>query len=289
MGPDKIVWLASYPKSGNTWIRAFLTALLNPDKDGLDINNMVPSTIASSRQLFDEMSGVSASDLLPEEIDRLRPAIYRQNAMESDELLYHKIHDAWIRLPNGEPLVPADVTRAVIYIIRNPLDVAVSFAHHLHSSIDKTIDIMNNPDYAFCDRRDRLVNQLRQRLLTWSGHVKSWVDESGLPVWVIRYEDMLTKSEMTFSKAVKFIGLQYTSTEIKAALELCHFSTLQKQEAEKGFSEKNMRSPSFFRKGTAGDWRNVLTREQVLKIMGAHEAMMARFGYGEEMEGRSWE
>ena len=72
MGPDKIVWLASYPKSGNTWMRAFLTALLNPEKSGLDINNMVPSTIASSRQLFDEMSGVSASDLLPDEIDRLK-------------------------------------------------------------------------------------------------------------------------------------------------------------------------------------------------------------------------
>jgi aryl sulfotransferase len=282
MGPEKIIWLASYPKSGNTWIRAFLTALLHPGKDGLDINNMVPSTVASSRQLFDEMSGVSASDLLPEEIDCLRPAIYRQNAMESDELLYHKIHDAWIRLPGGEPLIPADVTRAVIYIIRNPLDVAVSFAHHLHTGIDKTIDIMNNPDYAFCDRRDRLANQLRQQLLTWSGHVKSWVDESGLPVCVMRYEDMSAQPEITFSKALDFIGLLYTSNEIKAALKLCDFSRLQKQEEEKGFSEKNARSLSFFRKGTVGDWRNVLTRDQILRITGAHGITMARFGYRDE-------
>jgi hypothetical protein len=282
MGPDKIVWLASYPKSGNTWMRVFLTALLNPEKTGVDINNMVPSTIASSRQLFDEMSGVSASDLLPEEIDRLRPAIYRQNAMESEDLLYHKIHDAWIPLPGGEPLVPADITRAVIYIIRNPLDVAVSFAHHLHTSIDKTITIMNNPDYAFCDRLDRLANQLRQRLLTWSGHVKSWVDESGLRVWVMRYEDMSVQPEITFTKAVNFIGLQHTSAEIKAALELCEFSRLQKQEEERGFSEKNARSPSFFRKGTVGDWRNILSREQVSRIVEAHRNMMERFGYSDK-------
>ena len=124
--------------------------------------------------------------------------------MESEELLYHKIHDAWIRLPGGEPLIPADVTRAVIYIIRNPLDVAVSFAHHLHTSIDKTIDIMNNPEYAFCDRRDRLANQLRQRLLTWSGHVKSWVDESGLRVWVMRYEDMSAQPESYIYKSYRF-------------------------------------------------------------------------------------
>ena len=198
------------------------------------------------------MAGVSASDLLPEEIDRLRPAIYRQNAVESEELIYHKIHDAWIRLPGGEPLIPADVTRAVIYIIRNPLDVAVSFSHHLNTSIDKTIGIMNNPDYAFCDRRDRLANQLRQRLLTWSGHVKSWVEESGLPVLVMRYEDMSEQPEITFTKAVDFIGLHHTSDEIKTALELCDFSRLQKQEEEKGFSEKNARSPSFFRKGKRG-------------------------------------
>jgi hypothetical protein len=279
MGPDKIVWLASYPKSGNTWMRAFLTALLRPEKDGLDINNMVPTTIASSRQLFDELTGVSASDLLPGEIDRLRPAIYRQNAMESDELIYHKIHDAWIRLPDGQPLIPADVTRAVIYIIRNPLDVAVSFAHHLHTSIDKTIAIMNNPDYAFCDRRDKLANQLRQQLLTWSGHVKSWVDESGLPVWVMRYEDMSDQPEITFSKALDFIGLQYTSAEIKTALELCSFSRLKKQEEEKGFSEKSARSPSFFRKGMVGDWQNVLTREQVEKIIKRHVEVMISYGY----------
>ena len=263
-------------------MRAFLTALLKPEKEVLDINNLVPSTIASSRQLFDEISGVSASDLLPDEIDRLRPAIYRQNAMESEELIYHKIHDAWIRLPDGEPLIPADVTRAVIYIIRNPLDVAVSFAHHLHTSIDKTIDIMNNPQYAFCDRRDRLANQLRQRLLTWSGHIRSWVDESGLRVCVMRYEDMSAKPEVTFTKAIDFIGLHHSPAEIRAALELCNFSRMQKQEEEKGFSEKNARFPSFFRKGTVGDWRNVLSRDHVMRITGEHGTMMARFGYGDE-------
>ena len=55
----KIVWLASYPKSGNTWFRAFLTALFNPGNPEVDINNLYQSTIASSRQLFDEMTGVS--------------------------------------------------------------------------------------------------------------------------------------------------------------------------------------------------------------------------------------
>jgi hypothetical protein len=275
----KIVWLASYPKSGNTWFRAFLTALLNPGSTDIDINNLYQTTIASSRQLFDEMTGIASADLNLQEVDRLRPAVYRQNALESNEVLYHKVHDAWTLLPGGQPLFPADVTKAVLYFIRNPLDVAVSFAHHLNTSLDKTIAILNNPDYSFCQRTDRLHNQLRQRLLTWSGHVTSWVDDSGLPVLVMRYEDMKARPAETFARAADFIGLHYSPAEIMAALDRASFARLQQQEAEKGFSEKNARSGSFFRKGAVGDWKNVLTAGQISQIRDNHRGVMARFGY----------
>jgi hypothetical protein len=275
----KIVWLASYPKSGNTWFRAFLTALLNPDTSDIDINNLSLATIASSRQLFDEMTGISSADLSPDEIDKLRPKVYRQNALESEEVLYHKVHDAWTVLSTGEPLFPADVTKAILYFIRNPLDVAVSFANHLNTGIDKTIAIMNKPEYAFCHRTDRLHNQLQQKLLTWSGHVKSWVDDSGLPLLVMRYEDMKSNPVETFSKAVSFIRLSFTIKEIETALDRASFARLKQQEEEKGFSEKNAASPSFFRKGVVGDWKNVLTEEQVQRIIGEHYDMMERFGY----------
>jgi hypothetical protein len=279
MEKRNIIWLASYPKSGNTWFRAFLTALLNPETPEIDINNMHPTTIASSRQLFDEMAGVSSADLLPEEVDRLRPLVYRQNALESGEMIYHKIHDAWTVLPGCEPLIPADVTRGVVYIIRHPMDVAVSFAHHLNTSVDKAIGIMNNPSYAFCERDDRLHNQLRQHLLTWSGHVRSWVDESGLPVFVMRYEDMSARPVEVFSQALSFIGLTHTRSEIKSALERSSFNRLKQQEKEKGFAEKSAKATSFFRKGLSGDWLNVLTPEQAKRIRDAHGEVMERFGF----------
>jgi hypothetical protein len=279
MDDPKIVWLASYPKSGNTWFRAFLTALLDPGSTDIDINNLYLSTIASSRQLFDEMTGISSADLSQAEIDRLRPLVYRQNALESEEVLYHKVHDAWAILPDGESLFPADVTKAAVYFIRNPLDVAVSFAHHLAAGIDKTIGIMNNPGYAFCPRADRLYNQLRQNLSSWSGHVKSWTEDSGLPLLVMRYEDMKAGPVETFARAVSFLGLHFTLQDIEAALERASFARLKQQEEEKGFSEKSAASPSFFRKGDVGDWKNVLTREQVNRIVEAHGEMMGRFGY----------
>ena len=285
--PRKIVWLASYPKSGNTWFRAFLTALLNPESPDIDINNLYQTTIASSRQLFDEMTGVSSADLKQEEIDRIRPLVYRQNAAEAGEILYHKVHDAWTVLPGNGPLFPADVTRAVLYFIRNPLDVVVSFAHHLSAGIDKTIGIMNNNRFALCQQTDRLPLQIRQQILTWSRHVQSWVDYSKLPLKVIRYEDMYYNGLETFKKAVSFIGFSPTDTEISKALKKSTFENLKKQEIDKGFREKNSRSESFFRKGVPGDWKNVLSKKQINQIVKEHKNFMERFGYY-PLESTNW-
>ena len=275
----KIVWLASYPKSGNTWFRIFLTNLLNNTNEPADINNLYPSTIASSRSLFDEATGLESSDLTLDEIELLRPQVYRYVASKSDEILYHKIHDAWISLPDGSTLVPEEVTKAVLYFIRNPLDVAISFAHHSATTIDKAIEMMNNSQYAFCSRETKLHNQTRQRLLSWSEHVASWVDQSGLPLLVMRYEDILTDTFSVFKDALKFSGIEATDEKIRKSIEFSSFDNIQKQEQEKGFREKAAKSESFFRKGVSGDWKNVLTKEQIEKIVSRHHKIMERFNY----------
>ena len=233
-----IIWLASYPKSGNTWFRVFLTNLLSNSDKPADINNLYPTTIASSRSLFDEATGIPSSDLTQDEIEKLRPRVYRYMSETSDEIIYHKIHDAWIKLSEETDLVPDDVTKGVLYFIRNPLDVAVSFAHHSATSIDRAIDMMNNHDFAFCSRETKLHNQTRQRLLTWSEHVESWIDQSGLPVMILRYEDMLTDTFSLFKQAVKFMHLPATDTKIKRALEFSSFKIVSNQEKDQGKSCK---------------------------------------------------
>ncbi|MFW5656027.1 MAG: sulfotransferase domain-containing protein [Bacteroidota bacterium] len=274
-----VVWLASYPKSGNTWFRVFITNVLSKEDKPADINKLRPATIASSRALFDEATGVSSSELSPDEIDHMRPVVYRYMAKKATDLVFHKIHDAWHKLPDGEALIPPEITRAVIYFVRNPLDVAISFAHHSSVDIDKSIQMMNNPDYAFCKRTDRLHNQLRQQLSTWSRHVESWVDNSKLPLIVIRYEDMLLKPFETFEKALKFAGLQVDAEKIEQAIDFSSFEQLTSQEKKHGFKEKSPKSEAFFRKGKMGDWKETLTGEQVQKIIQEHHAVMKRFDY----------
>ncbi len=275
----KIVWLASYPKSGNTWFRIFLTNLLNHSGQPADINNLYPTTIASSRTLFDEATGLESSDLTLDEIELLRPQVYRYIAANSPEFLFHKIHDAWISLEDGNVLVPEEVTKAVLYFIRNPLDVAISFAHHSATTIDKTIEMMNNSQYAFCSRETKLHNQTRQRLLNWSEHVSSWIDQSGLPIMVIRYEDMINETFPLFKDAVKFSGIEATDEEIRRSIEFSSFENIQKQEKERGFREKAAKAESFFRKGISGEWKNILTAHQIEKIVSRHQRIMERFGY----------
>ena len=278
----KIVWLASYPKSGNTWFRVLLSNLLSKESTPVDINTLYATPIASNRELFDEATGLSASDLTPEEIDNLRPGVYEYEARNTNELLFQKIHDAWLMTESGEPMFSKMVTHSVVYFVRNPLDVAVSFSNHLCKPLEATAKIMADETYAFSSTPSRLHLQLRQRLLTWSNHVQSWVDKSDLPIIVLRYEDMKTNPIAAFSKAIEFIGINASDEEIKMAIRHSDIKEMQKQEAEKGFKEKPANAPSFFRKGIAGSWKTELPDDLIKSICNDHREMMIRFGYIDE-------
>jgi len=274
-----IIWLASYPKSGNTWMRAFFTNFFNDSEESMDINDL-SVTIASSRTLFDEIAGVEASDLTEDEIERLRPDVYEQMAAASDEeTLFLKIHDAYIHTTSGHPLVPHKATRGVIYIIRNPFDTAVSFASHLGDDIDAVISGMSDVRFAFYTNPNRLEGQLRQRLLSWSGHVLSWVDAPGLQVYVMRYEDMKQNPLETFTGAVRFVGLANDEDRIRRALAGSDFKKMKQQEEALGFRERSPNATSFFRKGEVGSWRESLSQDHVARLVHDHRAVMERFGY----------
>lgn len=279
MDMKKIIWLASYPKSGNTWFRVFLANLLSKKEAPVDINELYDTTIASNRQIFDETTGVNASDLSLSEIESLRPRVYETLAKESDEKLYFKIHDAFIYTKSDHPLVSELASFKALYILRNPLDVAVSFSHHLSVSVQKAIEIMEDESYAFCNRTDKLFNQLEQRLFSWSGHVKSWTTQQIVPVQVIRYEDMLYSTFETFSKGVEFIEIETEPDKIVKAIQNSNFNELQRQEKEHGFKERAYGTTSFFRQGKAGNWRQVLTQSQTERIIKVHGDIMMQYGY----------
>jgi hypothetical protein len=275
----KINWLASYPKSGNTWVRIFLANLLAETDTPIDINELSHLTIASNRQLFDDYVGLPSSDLNKVEIERLRPYVYDALTEISTEQRYLKIHDAFIYTSEGRALIAKEASNKALYIIRNPLDVAVSFAHHLHVSCEKAIEIMCNKDYAFCDKSGTLSKQLEQKLLSWSLHVESWTQQKLVPVMVVKYEELSGDTENTFKKIIDYFEINISSEKFKRALQFSSFNELQKQELEKGFREKAPKADVFFRKGTVGSWKQELTEEMAKKIIKTQETTMKNFGY----------
>lgn len=277
-----IVWLASYPKSGNTWFRVFLSNLLSDSEESVNINHLHPSRIASNRSIIDFYLGTQSSELIPDEIERLRPEIYRFVSKESETDVFFKTHDAWELNADGYPLFPEEVTKGVIYFIRNPLDVAVSFAFHNNTNFDKAIINMNDNNFRLCLNNSKLLNQIPQHLLSWSGHVISWVHKSNLPVHVMRFEDMIDKPERTFSKALEFLKISFTDKQLFHALQKSSFERLSIQEAEFGFKEKYIFSKKFFRSGTRNNWKQYLEQKQVYKIINHHRIIMKEFGYLDE-------
>ncbi len=274
-----IIWLASYPKSGNTWFRAFLANYLLESKIPVDINHLGGDPIASARVVFDEEAGVKASELTAHEIERWRPRVYEQLSETATSPRFMKVHDAYTYNVWGEPLMSKAATWGALYFVRNPLDVVVSYAHHTTLTVERIIENMGDASANMLGNPNQLSTQLTQRLLTWSGHVLSWVDEPGLRLHVMRYEDMKLRPFETFRDAIVFIELPDDAARIERAIAHASFEELQSQEAESGFREKLPLAESFFRKGEIGSWREVLSDAQVERLIAEHGEVMQRFGY----------
>ena len=274
-----IFWLASYPKSGNTWFRIVLANLMNTSTEPVDLNQLHTGAIASARGWIDEALGFDSANLSHDELDQLRPAAYQWHSEQSTSVGYHKIHDAYTRVDSGMPLIPAEGCLGALYFIRNPLDVVISFANHSSCSIDQAIENMGNKKFAFCKGKHRQHNQLRQWLLSWSLHAQSWATAQDINVLMLRYEDMKQNPLATFTKAIEFLQLDSSQDDIKRALSNASIEKLQQQEAQSGFNEKPAKVGRFFRKGIVGDWQNTLTPAQINQIINDHGEMMQQHGY----------
>jgi hypothetical protein len=270
-----LIWLASYPKSGNTWVRAFLTSYLAGRP--VELGNLVGSLIASDRHVFDDLVGIEAADLTEDEIGRCRPEVYRRLAALATENLFVKVHDAY-RVPGRGDLFPIDVTASALYLMRNPLDVVVSLSHHKSISLDEAVAMMCGPAI-LSESVTRLRDQLSQHLQSWSEHVCGWVDAAELTVSVTRYEDLLTEPFTAFARLLEAARVPVVEERLAAAIASSSFEVLRQQERDSGFGERPVGSRAFFRQGASGGWRESLSEQQASRVIQAHGKVMHRFGY----------
>lgn len=274
-----IVWLASYPKSGNTWFRMFLANYLSNSLTPVSLEEIERTPISSNADDFEEICGLNPFELTEDEVDLYRPDMYRflsENEDTEAGLLYKKTHDSYSYNAHNKPLFPKEVSKGAVYFVRNPLDVCVSYANHGASKIERTVQFIVNEKAQLAGKKS---GQLRQQLFSWKNHVKSWQNQSEIPVHLVRYEDMKENPVAVFGSIVHFLGLEYDEERLKRAIINSDFKLLQKMEQEKGFREKLQKSESFFWKGKSGNYREHLSETQIQELVAYNYDTMKELGY----------
>lgn len=268
----KVWWIASYPKSGNTLIRMFINAYVS--RFPLNINAQYQyACIDQQVHLYQAVAAKPLNECHPFEIVYLRPSMlqrYIQEIRPRDACF--KTHNAAIEV-DGIPLIPPRLTKEAVYLVRDPRDVAVSYARHISKSVDDAITIMASDEH-FGDRHPAI----KDYILSWSTHVDSWLRIRAFPVHIIRFEDLIADRAAMFRKILPALGFRKIDEEgFQFALEQTEFEALQRMEQEQGFREA--KGDKFFHTGRAGQWQEVLTSEQVRRIETDHRQAMIRTGY----------
>ncbi|KAB7738511.1 sulfotransferase domain-containing protein [Parvibaculum sedimenti] len=270
-----LIWLASYPKSGNTWMRSFLHNLLRNPPKPVPLNELDEFCLGeSASEWYRRRSAKPLEELTPIELAALRPLVHRDFTNAFPDSVFVKTHNflgEWL----GHPLHNMEVTAGAIYIVRNPLDVVLSMAPHFGLSIDEAIEALANEAASTA----LMANHVPEIHSSWSTHVRSWTQHPNPQLLVLRYEDMLDKPRRSFKQVVEFLGVKPTSERLERAIRFSSFKMLKAQEQREGFKERSSKAAAFFREGRKDQWREKLTPEQVRRVVSVHYEQMARFGY----------
>jgi hypothetical protein len=275
-----IFWIASYPKSGNTWVRSFLANVMASQRP-VPLNKLgiyCPSEASSVwYKPFGDIETMNAGPT--RENMELRQQVQERASMNATPRhILMKTHNQRRRF-KGLPLVREDLTVGGIYMVRDPRDVAVSLAEHAGKELDEAVAQLSRSNTLLGPSGEMKGRQMFELIGSWSDHVNSWTEDDDNRVRILRYEDCLADPEATLGSLPPIMGITKDVWRIKAALAASSFDALKAVEAKHGFNEKSEHTESFFARGRAGGWKELLSNAQAKKIERDHKKVMQKFGY----------
>ena len=265
-----IIWLASYPKSGNTWVRLFLDALLNSENNNVDINNIKIRQFPL-RYDFDKLN--ANIDNVQEFVSNCTLSQDKLNLDNSIKIF--KTHNAFWKV-GPHAFTNEKNTKGVIHIVRDPRNIITSVKNHFDmNTYHEAFVFMNNVKQSIGSRINNEDTDLPTVLSSWSNHYNSWkkFDKNYL---LIKYEKLLNDTLKEFSKIVrhleKICKLNFKEEQIIRAIRNCNFDKLKEQERNSGFKEspkdKYGNVKKFFYLGPKNNWQKILdqkTKENIEK------------------------
>ena len=272
----KNIFLASYPKSGNTWLRSIIGNFYNFDKD-FSLNDLKLVPLLSIKKHFSEFENKVYINNNELHFDWVSQNIIKcQNILNNKEnhLNIFKTHSARHKNFTNET-----VNAGFIYIVRDPRDIIVSLKNFSGREIDKTID-----EFLFSKSLMITTNGAQELLSTWELNVQSWLNYTSVPRLIIKYEDLKLNPKEIILNIKKFLNkihrlnINLSDQDIDKIIENTNFTNLRNLEDKNGFDEATRHS-KFFRSGTSNQWKNVLTKTQVKLIEKNLKSLMSYFNY----------
>ena len=260
-----IIWLASYPKSGNTWIRTFISTYYYTNKDTFNFSYLknikqFPHENFFENNIKDINSAINSWDQAQKKINF------------KNKIIFLKTHSALATI-NKCRFTSKEHSIASIYIVRDPRNVITSLSNHNQLNFDQALEFMTNSKKYLINKKN--INNFANFtfLSSWSEHYKSWKNNKQFKNFFLKYEDLEKNPIETFKEIILFINkiLKKDNVidmdKVKKIIESISFDKLKKEDQESGFPEavtdKNKKKINFFYLGKKNKWDKILTNHQI--------------------------
>jgi len=279
-----IIWIASYPKSGNTWLRSLLSSYFFSKNGVFNFNQL------------DNIKQFSCKNLNSSEINSSNyQTIVSKNWIPTQEIInkdkkihFLKTHNAICSI-NGNSFTNQNNTIAAIYIIRDPRNVITSISNHYNLSLQDSLEFIKNKKKIIFPNKKKINNHDDFNFISnWSDHYSSWKNINFAPIKIIKYEDLTRDTNKTFISILeflsKFIKFNFDKSKIKNSIDSTTFDKLAEMEREVGFAESsdstlNSKKIRFFHLGNKNTWSNLLDKNVSQDIDDFFKKEMKTLGY----------
>ena len=281
-----IFWIASYPKNGNTWLRALLSAyyfttngFFNDEQILKNINQF------PEKKYFNEFS---YNKEVPGETSKFW--IKAQEKINSDKKIrFFKTHN-FLGSIGGNQFTNQQNTIGGVYIIRDPRNVITSLKNHFELDYEEALSFMKNEKKFTYDHFKNQDYSDFQFISSWEKNYQSWMNNKLVPIKIIKYENLMKETFSIFKDLINFIDkicknkLKFNKEKAKNVLISTSFEELKKLEKRNGFSESvtskiNRRQIPFFYKGPDNDWKKILDKKFQNRLNNIFEKNLKELGY----------